>query len=176
MKDYIKIFPDDRFYKTWIEDKCWIVTYSFAIPRLTKKGYVGCKWQTERKFKSEEEKEAEENYQEFLQKLEKEYQEKRIAKYNISKSHITLVKINCPKCGKDADIFTFMLCMGGDDYPSCPIACKHCAEDKNNWWDNTVGIYYYKDDTEFAQPKDNEKSFYQDKYIITKEDLTNAKL
>jgi hypothetical protein len=166
----MNITPDDRFYKTWIEDLGWVVDYAYAIPRITKKGYTGCKWKCGKKIKFNNKEDADLHYQEIKSQLEAEYALKQIALYRISKTHVTKTKTACPKCGKPADVFDFMLMMGTDIYPSCPIVCEHCAKNKDTWFDNTVGEYFYKDDSEFGK-RDDEEYFYRDKYIITIDDL-----
>ncbi len=164
------IDPENKFYKTWIEDKGWRVLYSFALPRITKKGNLGYRWQEDKKKLFATEKEAEYFYNITKKELEVRHLNKEIVVYRIYKHHITILKTICPKCGKDADILTFMMIIGTDMNPQCPIVCKNCANKDKYSIDNTVGVYYFKDNNEFLKKSEYEKEFYEDRIIITKED------
>lgn len=53
--------------------------------------------------------------------------------------------VTCPKCGKDAEIITFMMMFCSDDGESMNICCRHCAknsEDFMEWGFNRVGTCY----------------------------------
>ncbi len=162
------IDQENKFYKTWVEDLGWKVSYRFAIPRLTKTGHVGCRWQKAIEQSVSTENEAENIYQDLLNKLEDEYIDKKIAQYTISNYHITTLHTACPKCGREADILTFIMICGTELYPQSPIVCSHCANGKNII-DNEVGIYYFKEMR--FEKENNEKEFSRLSYIIKREDL-----
>ena len=165
----MEINQENKFYKTWVEDNGWQVGFSYAIPRLTKRGYVGCKWQKGVEYTYPNKDVARSYYEGNLSFLESRYQKKEIAQYHISIIHLTRLKTRCPKCGGDADILTFMICMGGGDAPSTSIVCEHCVAPGQHPMDNQVGVYFFKEPCFEDDP--DEKSFSQMKYIITVEDL-----
>jgi len=165
----MEIYAEDKNWKTWVEDLGWQVSFSYALPRLTSKGHVGCKWQTGNELKTPIRDQARFIYENSLEELEHRYQIKEIALYHISLMHLTRLKTRCPVCGGDADILTFMICFGGDERPSTSINCEHCCAPGQNPLYNQVGIYFFKDLA--FEDNEGEQSFAQHKYIITVEDL-----
>jgi len=165
------IDQDNKFYKTWTEDLGWKVSYRFAIPILTKKGYVGCKWQKSIEQMLKIEIEAEVLYQNKLDELEQKYTNKEVAQYTISKLHLTKLHTTCSKCGGEADILTFIMMVGTEMYPQAPIVCPYCAN--GDIIDNEVGTYYFKE-MKFERETE-EREFSRLQYIIKKEDLIGIK-
>lgn len=165
----MEIRAEDKNWKCWVEDNGWQVSFSYSIPRLTKSGHIGCKWQKANERIEKSKDVAMEDYAVKCAYLEDMYCKKEIAQYHISLMHLTRLKTRCPVCGGDADILTFMLCMGGDDKPSTSINCEHCCAPGQNPIENQVGVYYFKEPCFEDDPE--EKSFAQHKYIITVEDL-----
>jgi hypothetical protein len=165
----MEIHADDKQWKCWVEDLGWELTWSIAVPRVTKTGHVGCKWQKSLKETFSNKLQAVDFYYHQQLFLEEQYQRKEIALYNIYLMHITRLKTRCPVCGGDADITTFMICIGGDHEPSTSIICEHCVNPGQHPLENQVGIYYFKDEKFEDDP--DEQSFGRRNYIITLEDL-----
>ena len=168
-----EINQDNKQFKTWKEDLGWTVLYNLSIPRLTQKGHVGCKWQGGIKQEHLKKEVADKLYSEKLNELRMDYFNHKIAQFYIRKNYHYIYKTTCPKCGKDADILSFLMCCSfgtDDDRPSCPIVCTHCIPKESTYAiDNQVGVYYFED-MKF-ETEDGEEEFSETQYIITIDEL-----
>jgi hypothetical protein len=126
----------------------WIVEVSYRKPRKSKKGYVGSKYiREERKeFLPDYEANAIELFEQYKNKYEKLLESKKIVAGYVNCTPIIKYYVTCPKCGKDAEIITFLMMFCSDDGESMIIACKHCSNGNWDWFNNKVGRCY---DTSF---------------------------
>lgn len=134
----------------------WIVIASYRKPRKSKKGYVGSRYKQEvkKEFASNYEANAIEMFECYKQEYSYLLSTKEIIAGYVNCSPIIRYYVTCPKCGKDAEIISFMMLFCSDEGESMNVCCQHCSDNPNDfmtWSFNKIGKCY---DTSFFRNKE----------------------
>ena len=137
-----KIIDETNFnYLVRKEINEYSVSLCYAVPRKTKKGYLGMKHESESlNFKDKEK--ALRLYANWKEDYVPKFHKQELLYVRINYSPITHYYTICPKCGQEAEILTWMVMMGTGMEECHHIICEHCAPNPKNRMDalhNRVG-------------------------------------
>jgi len=138
----LKIDESNFNYLVRIVTEYYVIRLYYGLPKKSSKGYVGINHKSEeKKFKNRDDALLQfANWKEDY--IGKYYREELVYLY-INYYPFTCYYVTCPKCGKDAEIISWIGCFGygEDEFGIHSICCKHCAESLNfeDVMDNRVG-------------------------------------
>ena len=124
----------------------WVLTAGYSVPKKSKKGFVGSKWNKdyEKDFLPDYEANAIELFEKYKEKYKNLLKNKEIVRCYLTLYPVIDYYVTCPVCGKNAEICTFLIMFTSGEGESLDIFCPHCAgtEDPLEQLNNKVGICY----------------------------------
>jgi len=137
MEKPFKVIDESNFnYMVRKETPGYAVSVTYAIPRKTKKGYLGMKHHYIKK-RIENKDEALLQFENWKEDYVFKFHKKEIIALYITFMPITFYYVTCPNCGNDAEILSWMVMMGfsgGEEgYGVHDIICKHCAKSQDTY-------------------------------------------
>jgi len=127
MNDFKKIIIDEDNYKYLVRKELpyYAVSLNYGIPKRTKKGYLGCKHQSNNiKIKNREG--AQQLFANWKEEYISKFMKKEIISLYVSYRPVYFYYVTCPYCGKNAEIQDFIMLMGTDIDECFPIVCRQC--------------------------------------------------
>jgi hypothetical protein len=150
MDNGIVIDSSNFHYLVTREHLGYSVSYSYGIPRKSKKGYLGHKLMSDRiRIKNQEG--AQQLFANWKEEFLSKFLRKEIVRLYLSYYPMYDYYVKCPRCGGQAEILDWLMCswyQGEDCTFGSPIACRHCASnlrEKLDWIHNEVGWCVYLD-------------------------------
>lgn len=138
-RNLLRITKDNFRYLVREEISEHYVSLTYAIPRKTKKGYLGMKhYNIEHKMKDKEK--ALRIFENWKEDFVLKFYKKEIIRLFISYSPIIRYYVTCPKCHQNAEILSSMVMMGTGIGEIHYIFCEHCNPIPSDYaWRNVVG-------------------------------------
>lgn len=155
MDNLLKIDEDNFKYLVRKEIPEYVVSLYYGSPRESDKGYIGIKHnKTEKKVFTNKE-EAEMLFASWKEAYTSKFYKGELVDLYITFYPIVNYLVICPKCGKNAEIMTWigMFGFGEEEQEVHSIFCKHCAKSDNfdDIMNNKIGF------TTFALMGDEEE-------------------